>query len=52
MKSEKKKMIQGEHYVSSDQTLIADRERARQLTYAYQQTNQQEKKNIHLKRNY
>ena len=43
MKSEKEKMIQGEDYVSSDQTLIADRERARQLTYAYQQTNQQEK---------
>ncbi|WP_235567100.1 maltose acetyltransferase domain-containing protein [Bacillus pumilus] len=31
MKSEKEKMIQGEHYVSSGQTLIADRERARQL---------------------
>ncbi|WP_411353135.1 maltose acetyltransferase domain-containing protein [Bacillus safensis] len=36
MKSEKEKMIQGEHYVSSDQTLIGDRERAKQLTYAYQ----------------
>ncbi|MFP7313703.1 maltose acetyltransferase domain-containing protein [Bacillus safensis] len=42
-------MIQGEHYVSSDQTLIADRERARQLTYAYQQTNQQEKRTSILK---
>nr|WP_170965984.1 maltose acetyltransferase domain-containing protein [Bacillus pumilus] len=42
MKSEKEKMIQGKHYVSSDQTLIADRERARQLTFAYQQTNQPE----------
>ncbi|KIL11130.1 sugar O-acetyltransferase [Bacillus sp. Je.9.29.b] len=49
MKSEKEKMIQGEHYVSSDQTLIADRERARQLTYAYQQTNQQEKRTSILK---
>ncbi|MCY7577368.1 maltose acetyltransferase domain-containing protein [Bacillus sp. FSL W8-0920] len=37
-------MIQGKHYVSSDQTLIADRERARQLTFAYQQTNQPEKR--------
>ncbi len=33
MKSEKEKMIQGEHYVSSDKTLIADRERARQLKF-------------------
>lgn len=30
MKSEKEKMIQGEHYVSIDETLITDRERARQ----------------------
>ncbi|MFX0571529.1 maltose acetyltransferase domain-containing protein [Bacillus pumilus] len=44
MKSEKEKMIQGKHYVSSNQALIADRERARQLTFAYQQTNQPEKR--------
>ncbi|MGE6856085.1 hypothetical protein [Bacillus sp. FSL K6-2841] len=44
MKSEKEKTIQGEHYVSSGQTLIADRERARQLPlHTYQQTNQPEK---------
>ncbi|PRS83404.1 MULTISPECIES: maltose acetyltransferase domain-containing protein [unclassified Bacillus (in: firmicutes)] len=42
-------MIQGEHYVSSDQTLIADRERARQLNFAYQQTNQPEKRTSILK---
>ncbi|MGX1439083.1 maltose acetyltransferase-like protein [Bacillus pumilus] len=49
MKSEKEKMIQGEHYVSSDETLIADRERARQLTFSYQQTNQPEKRTSILK---
>lgn len=40
MKTEKEKMIKGEYYHPNDHTLMADRAKARQLTFAYQQTNE------------
>ncbi|MFS0654899.1 sugar O-acetyltransferase [Bacillus sp. 179-C3.3 HS] len=50
MKSEKEKMLQGEYYQPNDQTLREDREKARKLTFAYQQTGDPEKRRAILKK--
>ncbi|WJE32116.1 sugar O-acetyltransferase [Bacillus altitudinis] len=50
MKTEKeKKMIKGEYYHPNDHTLMADRAKARQLTFAYQQTNEPSQRKAILK---
>ncbi|KAJ0071321.1 sugar O-acetyltransferase [Bacillus altitudinis] len=49
MKTEKEKMIKGEYYHPNDHTLMADRAKARQLTFAYQQTNEPSQRKAILK---
>ncbi len=49
MKTEKEKMIKGEYYHPNDHTLMADRAKARQLTFAYQQTNEASQRKAILK---
>lgn len=49
MKTEKEKMIKGEYYHPNDHTLMADRAKARQLTFAYQQTNEPSQRKYHFK---
>ncbi|MEW9497377.1 sugar O-acetyltransferase [Bacillus altitudinis] len=49
MKTEKEKMIKGEYYHPNDHTLMADRAKARQLTFAFQQTNEPSQRKAILK---
>ncbi|WP_412459468.1 maltose acetyltransferase domain-containing protein [Bacillus altitudinis] len=49
MKTEKEKMIKGEYYHPNDHTLMKDRAKARQLTFAYQQTNEPSQRKAILK---
>ena len=45
----KEKMIKGEYYHPNDHTLMKDRAKARQLTFAYQQTNEPSQRKAILK---